>query len=423
MRLSWIIWLVIGVLNTSFFLTAEQTQKKVEVIHTPHFSSDTLILEANKPVLIQLKRNFSSILVKSLTSNFSEISIKTQFDSVLLKISSNEDIELPHGFWIPRGKTDKIWIKSSASGKFIFNYFFADEVQLPSPDMMKKTSPCEIPNFISYDLWRTGLPDPKPGRIATRVRHCIVHHSAGNNNDTNYLNIVRNIYLLHTEANGWDDIGYNFLIAPNGMVFGGRDPQGEAEIDNTQGAHFCSKNAGTMGICLLGNYDLVAPNKIIIDRLEDVITWKLYKERLTVDQSFPHPDANGSNLGTVAMHQNGCNTACPGKFVRDIFPQIKDSITIKLATCNQVVAVETNPVLQKQLFKVYPNPSNGRFFVMLEHKSKLHHYRILNAQGKEVENGILSENGYIQTRIASGFYFLIIQTDGFEPIRHRIVIQ
>src|SRR5690606_5894496 len=112
---------------------------------------------------------------------------------------------------------------------------------------------CSEPQMIDPSHWRAGLPQPKGSPVFTSVNHIIIHHSAGSNLVTDFTNEVRNIYLYHTNVNGWDDIGYNFLIAPNGTIYQGRDGRGIVEKDYVMGAHMCGRNSGTMGICLLGD--------------------------------------------------------------------------------------------------------------------------------------------------------------------------
>ena len=107
----------------------------------------------------------------------------------------------------------------------------------------------------------------------------IIHHSAGavSKDKSNYDQEVRNIYKFHTQTYQWDDIGYNFLIAPNGDLYQGRDDQGKDSPDNIKGAHFCHKNSNTMGVCLLGNFNETTPASPAIRTLEELITWKLKK--------------------------------------------------------------------------------------------------------------------------------------------------
>ena len=63
-------------------------------------------------------------------------------------------------------------------------------------------------------------------RRATRadVRFAIVHHTAGRNDYTRAqaAAIVRGIQLFHVQGNGWNDIGYNFLVDRFGTIYEGR---------------------------------------------------------------------------------------------------------------------------------------------------------------------------------------------------------
>ena len=49
-----------------------------------------------------------------------------------------------------------------------------------------------------------------------------LHHTATSNLDDNPAGTVRAIYEYHTVDNGWQDIGYHYLISEDGTVFEGR---------------------------------------------------------------------------------------------------------------------------------------------------------------------------------------------------------
>src|SRR5439155_7584360 len=63
-----------------------------------------------------------------------------------------------------------------------------------------------------------------PPRYAPALRLAIVHHTAGSNSYSRYQSaaIVRAIEVYHVLGNGWDDIGYNFLVDKYGQVVEGR---------------------------------------------------------------------------------------------------------------------------------------------------------------------------------------------------------
>jgi len=185
------------------------------------------------------------------------------------------------------------------------------------------------PLSIGQQTWRSGLSTPQYSRLFSKVEHVIIHHSAGSNENTNYTQVVRDIYIYHTEVNGWSDIGYNYLIAQDGTIFKGRDPDNGAQ-DNVRGAHFCGMNTGTMGVCLLGNYTSVAPTNETIQSLLKLLSWKLDKEGIN---AFEESIFNGIDLGAVAGHRDGCATECPGTKTYQKIKNFKSQANSMIESC------------------------------------------------------------------------------------------
>lgn len=248
-------------------------------------------------------------------------------------------------------------------GKVRINLLYAAPLKSSYLKDSKKKAPkdCSIaPESIDQSVWRTGLPEPSTIPTTTVVKHIILHHAAGSNTDTFYLNTVRNYYLLHTQTNGWDDIGYNYLVAPNGDIYNGRDGFQYGD-DNVIGAHMCARNTNTMGICLLGNYHNTGylPSDTAIASINQLITWKLFKEQLLnpFDSSL-HPVNNPVGyLGVIAGHKEGCNagyTVCPGdQYFQSIETRVKANVAVELSNC---IALGINRSVNSN-FIIYPNPS------------------------------------------------------------------
>lgn len=272
-----------------------------------------------------------------------------------------------------------------------------------SADRLDKTEDCLKPETIPPSQWRSGLPDPTVVPLKTEVFHCIVHHSAGSNTDTNYTDIVRNIYLYHTQVRGWDDIGYNFLTAQNGQVFSGRDAQGVADEDNIQGAHFCAKNAGTMGICVLGDYETALLSNSSFTRITQLLSWKLHKESLSTFSERPHPYPGGDLLSSIAGHRDGCSTLCPGKNVYNLLDSLRDAVQIKLDDC-QTVSVSNIPRPSLVLVQSGPEFSIG------SDPSVEFDYRISDMTGKVISHGKLSGGSVKKMEtITHGMYLLLLE--------------
>ena len=218
---------------------------------------------------------------------------------------------------------------------------------------------CEKPAVIPASIWRSGLTPPKELPVKTVIKHIIVHHAAGSNVNTNYTDVVRNIYTFHTGTNGWNDVGYNFLIAQDGTIYEGRDGQNIMDGDNVLGAHFCSQNTGTMGICLLGDYTTAQPTDKSLESLSKLIAWKLKKETLFPLEKSIHA-ASGNTLNNISAHRDGtCATSCPGN---NLYPKLEQIRQKTLQSCDfsMPLAFEDNLDL---IPKVYPNPANNRVWV------------------------------------------------------------
>lgn len=267
---------------------------------------------------------------------------------------------------------------------------------------------CTAPAAVPQSVWRVGLNPPIPGRVKTPTEHCIVHHSAGGNGDTNYTNLVRAYYVQHTQVNGWDDIGYNYLVAANGVLYAGRDPEKAGiEQDNVMGAHLCAKNNLTMGVCVIGDFMTSQPAFPAISTLEKLLTWKMEKENLDPFGSFKHPDANGQLLGTIAGHRDGCSTDCPGGYLYAQLNTIRNDVYQKLLLCRSDINI-----INSNETTVFPNPVNEYF--ILENIPMHSVVEMFDITGIKSELINLDKGQFrIPSGVAAGYYFLkITSTSG-----------
>lgn len=277
-------------------------------------------------------------------------------------------------------------------GKIRVNLIYADPIKLEKntqTSKKKSLSDCVTqPESIDQSVWRIGLPEPTVNPTPTLVKHVILHHSAGSNTNTDYVNVVRNIYVYHTQTNGWSDIAYNYLVAQDGTIFDGRDGK-EYGDDNVVGAHMCGRNSNTMGICLLGNYhdNAVYPTDTSIRSVEKLLVWKLYKEQLSAFDSSLHPVTNPVGyLGNIAGHREGCNvgyTECPGdNYYQIIYSRMKHEVDSVLQECNAVGINYTLQDHKKVITLFYPNPTSSRIFLNTSYKLNPKNVQLMNMQGQ-----------------------------------------
>ncbi|MDQ6803338.1 MAG: peptidoglycan recognition protein family protein [Acidobacteriota bacterium] len=165
----------------------------------------------------------------------------------------------------------------------------------------------------------------------TLVTHAVVHHTAGANMVADWDNEMRNIWYLHTFTNGWGDIGYNFLIDPNGVVYEGR-AGGEGII----GAHFSCRNSNTVGVALLGTFTSTPPTDAALASLKNLLT-ELSRRNGIDPTAIVHHPSSGLNLPTILGHRDGnvpgatCTvTECPGNVLYSMLPAIRSELAQRL---------------------------------------------------------------------------------------------
>jgi hypothetical protein len=190
------------------------------------------------------------------------------------------------------------------------------------------------PLILSRASWgadehiRRGRPD-----YADAVRFAVVHHTAGSNSYTRAqsASIVRGIERYHVLANGWDDIGYNFLVDKYGQIFEGR----WGGVDrNVVGAHAQGFNQGSSGVALIGNYDSASATPAARAALVRLLAWRLdvahvdplssFEWRSTGNPKFPAGRA--ITLRTISGHRDTGYTTCPGSQLYAELPALAQSV-------------------------------------------------------------------------------------------------
>ncbi len=155
--------------------------------------------------------------------------------------------------------------------------------------------------------------------VAPSIRLAIVHHTAGVNGYTQAeaAAIVRGIEVYHVKSNGWNDIGYNFLVDRFGTVYEGR--YGGIE-QNVIGAHAQGFNTGSVGIAVLGTYEDGGISPAAEKALSELVSWRLDLAHVDPVSTLGYI-SNGNPrfpaglpvfLRAVSGHRDTGQTSCPG---------------------------------------------------------------------------------------------------------------
>ncbi len=190
-----------------------------------------------------------------------------------------------------------------------------------SPEL-EFTASFDLPEYVARTSWGSSLGlTNTASRSVTTVTHLIVHHSAGNYSASqDFAAVVRSYYSYHTGPTlGWADIGYNWLVDRNGVIYQGRAFNFDGNM-NVVGAHFSGRNGATMGICVIGTYTSTLPTDEALDRLRTMLAWKATQRGIDVRARASH---SAGNIFTISGHRDGGATECPGQRLYNYLPTLR----------------------------------------------------------------------------------------------------
>ncbi len=129
----------------------------------------------------------------------------------------------------------------------------------------------------------------------------IVIHHAGTTRDMDLE--TRTIHRWHIDR-GWAGIGYHYVIHKDGTIEGGRPSE-------FIGAHCKRHNNYTVGVCVIGNFDLAEPTDAQFLATEQIIA--------AIGRQYGFKPSFGR---TVFGHRDLGRTACPGNYLYRSLPEI-----------------------------------------------------------------------------------------------------
>ncbi|MFX1250111.1 MAG: N-acetylmuramoyl-L-alanine amidase [Promethearchaeota archaeon] len=213
-----------------------------------------------------------------------------------------------------------------------------------------RVPPSLLGKFVNRTEW--GCPDgqssPRWRTKYVNVSHIIIHHTATPNDETNWTQRVWNIWYYHAnqtpmdedgdgdvDSRGWGDIGYNYLIDPDGTIYegraGGDNVIGAYECEgDVVGAHAYGHNYGTMGVAFIGTYIDTEPTLEALNSAVSLIAWKCAQR--DINPLGKGRDYVGKEYHFIAGHRDVGETTCPGDMLYDLLPTIRTLVAHQLAT-------------------------------------------------------------------------------------------
>ena len=162
----------------------------------------------------------------------------------------------------------------------------------------------DAPVILPRSAWDEEGDRPE-GRPQHAIRRLVIHHTYRPDR-WNGPETIRGIFRHHTRVMLWADIGYHFVVAPDGTIYlarhphligahcGGRTPAGVERIFS---------NTGSLGIAAIGDYSEADPPSEQVKGMTHLLFWLSKEYELN-----PRTDWFG--------HAENCEppiTACPGR--------------------------------------------------------------------------------------------------------------
>ena len=145
-------------------------------------------------------------------------------------------------------------------------------------------------------------PEPLSDWLTTLV----VHHTALPLTDG-----PLQIQQLHMQQRGYADIGYHFIIGPDGTLYEGRRI-------NIRGAHAQGYNTGTIGVVLQGNLNIINPTQEQLNTLAALTDY--LRDTYGITHLAGHNDFNPDL------------TECPGDNLHPLLPAFAQSHSLSFGT-------------------------------------------------------------------------------------------
>jgi hypothetical protein len=189
------------------------------------------------------------------------------------------------------------------------------------------------PTIIARAAWGGDTVKPRAAPDYGDVQVAFVHHTVSANDyaPEDSAGIVLAMAKYHRDTNGWNDLGYNFVVDRYGQIFEGR----AGGIDQAViGAQAQGYNTHSTGIANIGTFTDVGQTDVALDALARLIAWKLPLHGAPVAGQVVVTSGGGADnryksgtpvtLQRISGHRDGDATACPGDMLYAQLPALRE---------------------------------------------------------------------------------------------------
>jgi hypothetical protein len=227
------------------------------------------------------------------------------------------------------GAADELQLRSRGSASGLKVRFVKTT---PRPVRARAAQAGGAPPMVSRAAWGADQVPPRTGPSYGVVQAAFVHHTvtAVDYAPEESAGIVLGIARYHRDSNGWNDIGYNFLVDRYGVVFEGRAGGIEAAVIGAQAQGW---NSVSTGIACLGTFTNIPLDAPAMESLAKLIGWKLSLHGVPVQGTVTLESGGGESnrypagalvgFERISGHRDGCQTSCPGEQLYAQLPALR----------------------------------------------------------------------------------------------------
>lgn len=249
----------------------------------------------------------------------------------------------------------------------------------------EQNRPCEHPGYLARNAWQAPDPDTQAHSCLSPeyapVTHAVVAKSYTADQSQNWAAQVLGLWSFHVNVLGYCDIGYNWLIDPDGVIYEGRG--GGLTV---VGQYLCSGSRadkleiGTTGICMLGTSPDRAATPEQQHSLRQLLAWQMSQSNLQGDEVI-NMLRGPAKVPVITEVENLCGSAHTLNLVDDALRLTVKGLVNQCFTDTVTALAEVTPAAS--VVQVFPNPNRGRFQVAIgEIQAPAVYLQLINLQGQ-----------------------------------------
>ncbi|MET8677458.1 peptidoglycan recognition protein [Streptomyces sp. NPDC004647] len=189
------------------------------------------------------------------------------------------------------------------------------------------------PAIVSRAAWRADEGMVRQRATYTGPVSAVFIHHTGHPNGyacADVPEMLRALQADHVRVQGWDDIGYNFVVDRCGTIYEGRaGGVGRA----VHGAHTKGFNDDSVGIAALGTFGSgVKVPRALIEGIAKVAAWKLrygadprgMVRLVSTNDESKYDKGETAHFHVISGHRDSHQTSCPGDALYQRLPAVRE---------------------------------------------------------------------------------------------------